>query len=62
MICPQAGRNISYRWDELITHCLHNNPAKRPEHLMSALEAVRYGKPSPAEEKNSESILEEVLK
>ena len=56
---PSSRKKYSYRWDELITHCLHNNPAKRPEHLTSALEAVRY-KAAAAEEKKSEGIFEEV--
>lgn len=51
---PSSRKKYLYHWDDLILNCLHNNPAKRPDHLMNALEAVRYGKSSPASEEISE--------
>lgn len=52
---PSCRKKYRYQWDELITNCLQNNPAKRPDHLMQALEAVRYGKSTPGFEELSDA-------
>jgi formylglycine-generating enzyme required for sulfatase activity len=38
---PSNRGKYRYQWDELICSCLQSHPAKRPEHLLHALESVR---------------------
>jgi formylglycine-generating enzyme required for sulfatase activity len=38
---PSSRGQYLYQWDQLIKNCLQNNPAKRPDHLLSALESIR---------------------
>lgn len=38
---PSSRGQYRYQWDQLIRQCLQNNPAKRPEHLLGTLEAIR---------------------
>lgn len=38
---PSARQEYYYNWDLLIQDCLQSHPAKRPDYLMQALEAVR---------------------
>lgn len=41
---PSSRGKYKYQWDELIASCLQNNPGKRPEYLLPALEAIRHEK------------------
>jgi formylglycine-generating enzyme required for sulfatase activity len=38
---PSSRGQYRYQWDHLIRSCLQNNPIKRPDHLLSLLEAIR---------------------
>lgn len=58
---PSSRKNYRYHWDELIINCLQYNPAKRPDHLMHALEKVRYGKSLPSEVEIDVSSLEQEI-
>ncbi len=37
---PSSRGQYRYQWDQLLRDCLQNNPHKRPEHLVDALEAI----------------------
>lgn len=47
---PSSRGKFKYQWDDLIADCLQQNPSKRPELLLPALEAVRQEKSIPVEE------------
>lgn len=38
---PSARGNYLYNWDQLIISCLNNNPTKRPDRLVEALQSVK---------------------
>lgn len=38
---PSSRGSRRYQWDELIIRCLHVQPSKRPDHLLSAMESIR---------------------
>lgn len=44
---PSSRREYRYNWDQLIQNCLQNNPNKRPEQLLEALEGIRKDRSTP---------------
>ncbi len=37
---PSGRGQFRYQWDQLVRSCLQNNPSKRPEYLLKALEEI----------------------
>lgn len=38
---PSSRGSFRYHWDHLVTSCLQAHPSKRPDHLLTILEAIR---------------------
>ncbi|MBA3722373.1 MAG: SUMF1/EgtB/PvdO family nonheme iron enzyme [Parachlamydiaceae bacterium] len=53
---PSSRREYRYNWDQLIYSCLQNQPGKRPEHLVEALESIRRSEKSSLKSSHAPSI------